>query len=147
MAISLNYGNIYSEVKDKRQTDINRPKATRGSLENLSSCRLSQSEIFCLYSFPSLAVSNSQAQGTKSLSVLRSSISSTSPSVSKILDWDKLLRSDHSAPELKKRGREFLNRVYSRVADRVQEDIALSSGGEDPQHERDGLVGVCGLIW
>jgi hypothetical protein len=38
------------------------------------------------------------------------------------------LRADHTATELEKRGEEFFHRVYSKVADRVIQNMALSSG-------------------
>ena len=54
----------------------------------------------------------------------------TSPSVAQTLESDKSLRADHTAPELKQRGKEFFDRVYSKVAGRVQQNMALSSGGD-----------------
>lgn len=53
-----------------------------------------------------------------------------SPSVGKKLEADKSMRADHSAAELEKRGQEFFSRVYSKVTSRVQENMALSSGGD-----------------
>ena len=70
------------------------------------------------------------AQGINTLAALRSAVRQTSPSVSETLDSDKSLRADHSAPELEKRGTDFFTRVYSNVANRVRQNMALSSGGD-----------------
>jgi hypothetical protein len=53
-----------------------------------------------------------------------------SPEVGKKLEADKSMRADHSAAELEKRGLDFFSRVYSKVTDRVQKNMALSSGGD-----------------
>lgn len=50
--------------------------------------------------------------------------------MSETLESDKSLRADHSAAALEKRGQEFFTRVYSKMADRVQQNMALSSGGD-----------------
>jgi len=69
-------------------------------------------------------------QGINTLAALRSAIKETSPSVSQTLDSDKSLRADYTAAELEKRGLEFFQRVYAKVADRVEQNMALSSGGD-----------------
>lgn len=70
------------------------------------------------------------SQGINTLAALRAVVNETSPSVGKKLESDKSLRADHTATELEKRGEEFFHRVYSKVADRVIQNMALSSGGD-----------------
>jgi hypothetical protein len=69
-------------------------------------------------------------QGINTLGALRSAVKETSPSVAETLESDKSLRADHSAAVLEKRGKEFFSRVYSKFTDRVQQNMALSSGGD-----------------
>jgi hypothetical protein len=70
------------------------------------------------------------SKGINCLAALRSAVNETSPSVGKKLESDKSLRADHSAADLEKRGKHFFSRVYAKVTDRVQENMALSSGGD-----------------
>ena len=69
-------------------------------------------------------------QVINTLAALRSAVNDNSPSVGKKLEADKSLRADHTAPELEKRGEQFFHKVYSKVADRVVQNMALSSGGD-----------------
>jgi len=69
-------------------------------------------------------------KGINCLAALRSVVNEVSPSVGKKLEADKSMRADLSAPELEKRGLDFFSRVYSKVTSRVQENMALSSGGD-----------------
>ena len=48
----------------------------------------------------------------------------------KKLESDKSLRADHGAHELEDRGKEFFGRVYGKVAERVKNNMALTSGGD-----------------
>ena len=54
----------------------------------------------------------------------------TSSSVGRKLESDKSLRADQTAADLEKRGKEFFSRVYGQVTDRVQQNMALTSGGD-----------------
>lgn len=72
----------------------------------------------------------SGSQGINCLAALRSATRETSESLSATLESDKSLRADHSAPDLEKRGLAFFSRVYGKVTDRVQQNMALSSGGD-----------------
>jgi len=57
-------------------------------------------------------------------------VNDVSLAVGQKLEADKSMRADLSAAELEKRGLEFFSRVYSKVTDRVQKNMALSSGGD-----------------
>lgn len=103
-------------------------KNWRRTAENQSFGRLPQGS-FLATPFISKSESNDD-QGINALAALRSAVKERSPSVSERLESDKSLRADHSAAALEKRGLEFFQRVYSKVADRVQQNMALCSGGD-----------------
>ncbi|PVH79957.1 hypothetical protein DL98DRAFT_560601 [Cadophora sp. DSE1049] len=80
-------------------------------------------------------------KGINCLAALRSAVNETSPSMGKTLEADKSMRADHSASELEKRGGEFFDRVYGKVADRVLQNMALSSGGDLDQFAKLSIYG------
>jgi len=81
-------------------------------------------------------------KGINCLAALRSTVNETAPNVGKILESDRSLRADHSAHELEERGRQFFGRVYSKVADRVQQNMALISGHDLDQFAMLSIYGV-----
>lgn len=80
-------------------------------------------------------------QGINCLAALRAAVDEGSPAVGKTLEADQSLRADYTAAELEKRGHDFFNRVYGKVADRVLQNMAASSGGDLDQFAKLSIYG------
>jgi hypothetical protein len=63
---------------------------------------------------------------------LRSAINDQNPELGKMLESDQSMRANLTADQLNKRGYDFFASVYGKVADKVHDNMALSSGGDLP---------------
>jgi len=70
------------------------------------------------------------ARGINALSALKSAIQETDPDLQAELEKDKPLRSDMSAEELEKRGRDLFSKIYGQHTDKILQSMASTSGGD-----------------
>jgi len=69
-------------------------------------------------------------RGVNALAALRTALNDVTPAVGKILEEDKSMRGPLSADITHRRGQEFFEKVYQKLAPKVMDNLARSSGGD-----------------